>query len=94
MKIEVDLINEPSSYELQLEIIAQYIKNNTESIENYNCWGELTKTNDVTFFSIPKIKETNKNEGVISFLKTGYRKFWLHCKKTPKGIYKFKIRNA
>ena len=97
MKIEINLLNEPSIYDLQLKIVNQYINDNTEYIENYNCFGELITSemeNKVIFYSIPKIRETNKDQGVLSFLKGNYRKFWLHCKRTKKGIYKFNLRNA
>lgn len=87
MKIEIDLLDEISSYEGQFEVVRQYIKKNTESIDNTKFFGLLTS-------EIPKIKETKKYTGEKIKPNCSWREYHVSCRKTNKGVYKFKVWNA
>lgn len=103
MKIEIDLINDIDAYKIQLLAVNKYIKENIESIKNFDFFGrKITVKNpflkSMTLFSIPEIKETNKKFSTKISMQLSKnhieKEFWIDCKKTPTNIYKFKLRNA
>jgi len=93
MRIQIDLLDEPESYDLQLLAINEYIKRNTISRQDYNFLGGLKKKNELCLFSKIVINETFKNTSVIITPKDTWRKFYVSCKRTN-TMYKFNIRNA
>jgi len=94
MKIEIDLLEEPTSYEIQIKAVLQYIKENTIKTENYGCFGDIVKVQDVVFFSKIEIKPSKKGLYSLIEIKDVWRKFYIYCNKTQKGTYKFKVKNA
>lgn len=87
MKIEIELLNEPSTYKIQMLAVDKYIKNNTLKTETIDFLG-------LTISEVPTIKETVKGIGVKVELDKYLRKFHVSCNKTKGGIYKFKVWNA
>jgi hypothetical protein len=94
MKIQIELLDEPSSYDLQFLTVLKYIKENTTSTKDYNYFAEPVKVGDLTLFSKIEVKETKPNTGVEIDLDGCWRKFHVSCKKTKGGVYKFKVWNA
>lgn len=84
MKIEINLLNKPSLYHLQLQAVNQYIKNNSNYKENIEFVG-------IKLGEIVKIKETLKNTGIKIELDKSWVKFYVSCRKTKNGLYKFKV---
>jgi len=93
MKIEIDLLNEPTSYKIQLLAVNKYIQNNITNTEDFNFFGEPCNQNDLTLYTKVKLKETPKGTSTIIKLDETYRKFYISCRKTP-TMYKFTVRNA
>lgn len=87
MKIEIELQDEPSTYVSQFNAVDEYIIQNT------------IKTNKIDFLGItaaivPEIKETTKNTGVKIKHKLTWNEYFVSCRKTKSGIYKFKVWKA
>jgi hypothetical protein len=87
MKIEIELLNEPTTYKAQLLVVEKYIKENTLKLESIDFFGIPVATR-------PTIKETPKNCGVKIETEESYRKYHVSCRRTKGGIYKFNVWNA
>ena len=87
MKIEIELLDEPTSYKVQMLAVEKYIKENTLKLDKTEFLG-------LTVAEKPSIKETAKNTGHKIEIEESYRRFHISCKKTKGGIYKFKVWNA
>jgi len=83
MKIEIDLAH-GCAYILQMEAIDNYIKLNTIS-------------EDITdFMGIPVSKYLNIREcyKFATKVKAKHKEFYITCRKTKKGLYKFTVRTV
>lgn len=87
MKIEIELLNEPNTYLSQFDAVDEYIRQYTQKVDKTDFLG-------ITVAEIPVIKETFKNTGVKIEPKSTWRKYYVSCRKTKGGVYKFKVWNA
>lgn len=87
MKIEIELLDEPNSFDIQMSAINKYIKDNTISSEDIEFFGLNIATK-------VQIKTTAKNTGVKIEQENTWRKFHVSCSRTKGGLYKFKVWNA
>lgn len=87
MKIEIELQDEPNTYLGQFDAVDEYIRQNTIKIEDTEFFG-------ITVASVPIIKETNKNTGVKIKPQSTWYEYFVSCRKTKGGIYKFKVWRA
>lgn len=87
MKIEIELLDDITSYEGQFEAVRKYIKENTIKINTVDFM-------KIVIAEIPEIKQTIKNTGERIKPECTWREYYVSCKKTKKGMYKFKVWNA
>jgi hypothetical protein len=87
MNIQIELLNEPTTYKMQFLAVDKYIKENTLKLDEFDFLG-------INVATYPTIKETPKNTGVKIKLEETYREFHVSCKRTKGGTYKFQVWNA
>lgn len=87
MKLEIELLNEVSTYKVQMLCVEKYIEENTIKVDEIDFLG-------IYVAQTPIIKETPKDTGVKINIDLSYRCYHVSCRKTKGGIYKFKVWNA
>lgn len=87
MKIEVELQDELNTYLGQFDAVDEYIKQNTIKTDKTEFLG-------INVAEIPVIKETNKNTGTKIKPKSTWHEYFVSCRKTKSGVYKFKVWKA